>query len=284
MSTLENTPYLSPVGFQRAKSELIGTRFADLRAVTETGSTNADVRELLRARRPGDAAAAAPVVLVADHQTAGRGRLDRNWQAPPGASVLMSIGLPVDQLAPARRSLLTSALALAATDAGAQLGVSDLGIKWPNDLVVSRHDQPPLKVGGILAELVTSDAGDAVVLGIGLNANWPELPWDLADTATAFNQLLGHDVDREDLVVALLRSLDATWLPALDGPSAPDTLLSAYRERSATIGRRVRVELPTSTLLGTASSVTDEGALVVTDDDGAQHTVTVGDVVHLRPA
>jgi BirA family biotin operon repressor/biotin-[acetyl-CoA-carboxylase] ligase len=79
------------------------TRFADLRAVSETGSTNADVRDLLRARRPGDASATSPVVLVADHQTAGRGRLDRSWQAPPGASVLMSIGLPVDQLAPARQ-------------------------------------------------------------------------------------------------------------------------------------------------------------------------------------
>ena len=272
------------MGFQRAKSELIGTRFADLRAVSETGSTNADVRDLLRARRPGDASATSPVVLVADHQTAGRGRLDRSWQAPPGASVLMSIGLPVDQLAPARRSLLTSALALAATDAGAEVGVSDLGIKWPNDLVVSRAGKPPLKVGGILAELVTSDAGDAVVLGLGLNVNWPELPWDLADTATALNQLVGHDVDREDLVVSLLRALDATWLPALDGAAAPDALRAAYRERSATIGRRVRVELPTSTLLGTASSVTDEGALVVTDDDGVSHTVTVGDVVHLRSA
>src|SRR5690349_17796857 len=98
MSTFENTFYLSSVSFHRAKSALLGTRFGDLRSVAETGSTNADMRTLLGSAGLSGVGSPSPVVLVADHQTAGRGRLDRTWQAPPGASVLMSIGMPVEHL------------------------------------------------------------------------------------------------------------------------------------------------------------------------------------------
>src|SRR5690606_14739786 len=87
MSTFENTSYLSPVSFDRAKAAMAGTRFGDLRWVAETGSTNADVRNTIAERR----GSGPPLVLVADHQTAGRGRLQRSWEAPPGASVLMTI-------------------------------------------------------------------------------------------------------------------------------------------------------------------------------------------------
>ena len=282
------------MSLQRAKSDLLGTRFADLRSVDETGSTNADVRELLLAAAGGGTGAPAPIVLVADHQTAGRGRLDRTWEAPPGASILMSVGLVVTDLPVERRSLLTTCLALAAVDAAVAAGLDQVRLKWPNDLVVdgTGDDAPDdaaalgyRKLGGILAEQFTVDGvGDCVVLGLGLNVNWPELPEELSATATSLNHLAGRDLDREQLVVDLLRSLDAVRLPQLEAGAAPTELAAEYRRHSATLDRRVRVELPAGELVGLAVDVTSEGALVVQDDAGERHVVTVGDVVHLRPA
>lgn len=271
------------MSFERAKAALSGTRFADLRWVEETGSTNADVLELIAA----SGVVHRSIVLVADHQTAGRGRMQRVWEAPPGTSVLMSIGIPVDDVPAARRTLLTTALALAVTDAR-----PELRLKWPNDLVVPSaptavgDPADPLgyrKVGGILAESHRIGAGEWVVLGIGLNVNWPEVPAELAALATSIDRVVGHEIDREDLVAAVLGAFDARWLPLVEGADQRRELLAAYRERSSTLGGRVRVELPDGELVGTATDVTTEGALVVRDDDGVVHTVTVGDVVHLRP-
>lgn len=294
MSTFENTFYLSSVSFHRAKSALAGTRFGDLRSVPETGSTNADMRDLLASAALTGDTIPAPMVLLADHQTAGRGRLDRSWQAPPGSSVLMSIGMPVAAIDVSRRGLATTCLALAVTDATAAIGLSQVRIKWPNDLVVepsephsdSPEDGPGYrKLGGILAELhPIPGIGDCLVLGIGLNVNWPEIPPELVASATSLRHLAGDEVDRDDLVAAILLALDRTWLPAIE--STDDDLSafwSAYAARSATLGRRVRVELPGDVLLGEATGVTTDGALEVVDDAGRVHTVTVGDVVHLRP-
>jgi BirA family transcriptional regulator, biotin operon repressor / biotin---[acetyl-CoA-carboxylase] ligase len=272
------------MAFERAKAVLADSRFADLRWVATTGSTNADVVALLA---DGSAPAAggtagAGVVLVADHQTAGRGRLDRTWEAPPGSSVLMSVGLPLDGIAPERRTLLTSALALAVTDA-----VAELRIKWPNDLVAVAvgHDGGDRKVGGILAEAhAVPGRGAWVVIGLGLNVNWPAIPDELSAIATSLNLLRGAAVDRDDVVAAVLSAFDRTWLPLLaPAAGAPTGLLDAYRERSATLGRPVRAELPSGELVGTAVDVEPSGALVVEDADGRRHTVTAGDVVHLRP-
>ncbi len=269
------------MAFERAKAAVAGTRFADLRWVAETGSTNADVAGLLAAPAQDPAADGGAVVLVADHQTAGRGRLDRTWEAPPGGSVLMSVGMAVGGVPSERRTLLTAALALAVTDAAPALRV-----KWPNDLVAvgAGADGSDRKVGGILAEALTVPGrGDCVVVGLGLNVNWPAVPSELEGIATSLNLVLGGAVDREELVGGLLVALDATWLPRLE-PAAPVSgFLDAYRDRSATLGRRVRVELPAGELLGVAAEVGPTGALVVVDDDGRSHEVTVGDVVHLRP-
>ncbi len=271
--------------FERAKAALGGTRFADLRWVAETGSTNADVAGILRSADPS--AGRSPVVLIADHQVAGRGRRDRTWEARPGSSLLMSVGLPVGDIDAQRWSLLNAAVALAAVDAA-----PDLRIKWPNDLVAPRAGEggADLKVGGILAELHhdLGSQGPCIVIGLGLNLNWVEMPAELVDTATSLDILLGGRVDAEVVVTDLLVSLDSRWLPLLAGPSgSPDELLDAYRSRSATLGRTVRVELDAGSggdvLTGTADDIDGTGALQVTGTDGRLHTVTVGDVVHARP-
>ena len=261
----------------RAKAALTGTRFAALEWVDETGSTNADL--VLEA-----AAGAQDMALVADHQYLGRGRLDRHWQAPPGASLLMSV-LVRPPFPAAGPNLLSTALGLAAVDALSELASVEVGLKWPNDVVApgAGPDGADLKLGGLLAEMTGDAATGAVVLGIGLNVAWSGIgfPEEFAATATAVD-LLGGSVEREDLVVALLTALDP--VAELASPEACERLVERYRERCVTIGRRVRVELPASELVGTATDVTLDGALVVTDDDGRATTVTVGDVVHLRPA
>lgn len=271
--------------FERAKAALSGTRFADLRWVQETGSTNADVAEILRSGGPSTGRGA--VVLIADHQVAGRGRRDRTWEARPGSSLLMSIGLPVGELDPQRWSLLNAAVALAAVDAA-----PDLRIKWPNDLVApgAGESGADLKVGGILAELHhdVGDRGPCIVIGLGLNLNWVEMPGELADTATSLDILLGGDVDPDVIVADLLIALDSRWLALLaDASGGPDELLAAYRSRSATLGRTVKVELDAGSggdvLTGTADDIDATGALLVMGTDGRRHTVTVGDVVHARP-
>jgi len=269
------------MAFERAKAALVGTRFSDLRWVAGTGSTNADMLGLL-AERAGVPGPATPIVLLADHQSAGRGRLDRTWEAAPGSSLLMTIGLPLADLPVPRRTLLTAALAVSVTDAQ-----PELRIKWPNDLVAVGvgADGGDRKVGGILAEVHTvAGVGDCALLGMGLNVNWPQIPDDLDGIATSLNLLLGGDVDREVLVAELLVALDSRWLPLVGNRAGGiEEFLDAYRARSATLGRRVRVELPGAELFGTAVDIEPDGALVIEDDQRVRRAVTVGDVVHLRP-
>ena len=214
--------------------------------------------------------AAEGLVVVADHQTAGRGRLDRTWEAPPGSSLLVSVLLrsPADG-GPheAHRAVIAAAVALARavrTVAGV-----DAGMKWPNDVVVGDR-----KLAGILAE----HEGDALVVGLGVNVNWEAFPPELAATATACNLEAGHAVDRKSLLDAFLTEL-AT---ALGDPVATER---AHRELLVTLGRRVRVSLVRDGVLeGEAVGLGVHGELEVRDDSGVIHAVTTGDVVHLRPA
>jgi BirA family biotin operon repressor/biotin-[acetyl-CoA-carboxylase] ligase len=250
-----------------AKTKLSGSRFADIRWQDETGSTNADLLALARDRAPEG------IVLVADHQTAGRGRAGRTWIAPPEASLLLSVLLRP----PAARAGLTSmAMGLAAADGIESLAGFRPRLKWPNDLVwPGDGSAPDRKLAGILAEAHWPSANEvAVVVGIGINVNWPsDLPADLTDIAIAVNHVVGHDIDREQLLIHILQHLDGRHDQLLAG-----SIVDAWRASSATLGRRVRVDLGTETVEGVADDITDEGHLIV---DG--RTVTVGDVVHLRP-
>jgi BirA family biotin operon repressor/biotin-[acetyl-CoA-carboxylase] ligase len=249
-----------------AKTAMTGSRFADVRAVDETGSTNADLLALAREGAPEG------IVLVADHQTAGRGRNGRSWVAPPGASLLLSVLVrPPSRVA----GLSSMAMALAASDAVGDVAGRHPRLKWPNDLVWPGDGSAvDRKLAGILAEAHwPSEHEVAVVIGIGLNVNWPEdLPDELRDIATAVNHIAGRDVDRDDLLAKLLRQFDQRYDELLAG-----TIVDAWRTRSATLGRRVKVDLGAETIEGMAHDVTDDGHLVVGD-----RTIAVGDVVHLR--
>lgn len=260
-----------------ARTALRGSRFADVRWVAETGSTNADLRELAQE------GAADGIVLVADHQSAGRGRLDRTWIAPPGSSLLFSTLLRPD--APPRAlHLLTMAAAIAASDACAEVAGVRPRLKWPNDLVLSDAEGTDRKVTGILAESVIEDGRVvAVIVGVGINVNWPAaLPTELTAIATSLNHRAGREIDREALLVAHLRRLEQLLVDLFDHDGRA-ALRERYRELSATIGRRVRVELAEDVLVGTALDVDDDGSLVV-GVGGTAVPVVAGDVVHLRDA
>jgi len=275
-----------------ARSALAGSRFADVRWVAETGSTNTDALELAR---QGEAEG---VVLVADHQTAGRGRLGRTWEAPVGGSLLCTILLrPPAAVAPST----TMAVAVAAAEAVEELTGRAPRLKWPNDLVwPGDGSAADRKLAGILAEVDWPAASQissgwreprpqdrlVVAVGIGINVAWgDDVPADLADLAVAIDHLTAPDAapDRADLLVALLRHLDRRYAELLAGPDGAAALREAWRERSATLGRRVRIDLGADDLEGTAVDVTDEGHLVVETLEGDRRTIAVGDVVHLRP-
>jgi BirA family transcriptional regulator, biotin operon repressor / biotin---[acetyl-CoA-carboxylase] ligase len=235
-------------------------RFGEVHWLAETDSTN---RYLLDAAREG---APDGLVVVADHQHAGRGRLGRTWTAPPGASLLVSVLLR-PELPPDDRHLVVVAAAVAmARSVAATTGVV-ARVKWPNDLLVGDR-----KLAGILAEA----AGDALVVGIGVNLEWPEIPAELEGIATAANLEGGRPTTREQLLGAFLVEYAACLA------DLPETR-RAYRSLLGTVGRRVRVERADSTLVGTATGIDDAGRLLV-ESDGTVHAITAGDVVHLRPA
>jgi BirA family biotin operon repressor/biotin-[acetyl-CoA-carboxylase] ligase len=207
--------------------------------------------------------AADGLVVVADEQTAGRGRLGRTWESPPGSSLLVSVLLRRGD----EPGHAVMAVGVALAEAVEQVAGVETGLKWPNDLLVGDR-----KLAGILAE---SD-GDSLVVGAGCNVEWERFPDELVETATACNLEAGRSVDRDALLDAFLDHLS----DALDaGPAVVD----AYRSRLATLGRFVRVHhLLGDDLVGTAIGVTGDGALVVRDDSGTDHAVVSGDVHHLR--
>jgi BirA family biotin operon repressor/biotin-[acetyl-CoA-carboxylase] ligase len=242
--------------------------------VAETGSTNAD---LLAAAREG---AAHGTVLVADHQSSGRGRLGRSWSAPSGTALLCSILL---RLQPgAERQGAVWAVGLAARSAVHDVGGFEPELKWPNDLLVGER-----KLAGILAESLVSGSGassdDAVVVGLGLNVDWgrsrPALPPEVRSRAVTVAEIARRPIDRGDVLRALLVRL-APLLELWTGQ--PDELHARYRAGLATLGRVVRVSLPGEELEGEAADVTRHGELVVWTVEGQRRVVSAGDVVHLR--
>jgi len=224
-------------------------------------STN---RHALDAARAG---AADGLVVVADEQTAGRGRLGRTWESPPGSSLLVSVVLRRAGGAGRDAARVVMAAGVALAQAVEQVAGVDVGLKWPNDLQVGER-----KLAGLLAEA----EGDALVVGAGCNVNWEAFPEALTATATACNLEAGHVVDRDALLDAFLDRFS-------DALAAGDAVLDDYRARLATLGRVVRVEhVRGDDLVGTAVGITDDGALVVRDDGGTDHTVVAADVHHLR--
>ncbi|WP_030485022.1 biotin--[acetyl-CoA-carboxylase] ligase [Nocardioides aequoreus] len=237
----------------------------EVEVVPESASTNAELAERFRA------GAGERLALAAQHQTAGRGRLGRDWVVTPGSSLTVSFLLEPDVEArrwtwlPLLTGVATARAVTAATGLGARL-------KWPNDVLVD-----DAKVGGILLERVEREGHAAAVVGVGLNVlqTREELP---VETATSL-ALAGVAADRTTLLAALLRELDTAYDAWLRG----EDLRAAYLGLCSTLGRAVRVTVPGGVVEGEAVDVDADGRIVVRTAAGEEH-LGAGDVVHVRPA
>ncbi|HYN75911.1 MAG TPA: biotin--[acetyl-CoA-carboxylase] ligase [Candidatus Limnocylindria bacterium] len=244
-----------------------GSSWVSVDVVDSTGSTQVDL-----AARARSGSAVSGAVLVAEEQTTGHGRLDRSWVSPPRAgltfSVLLSPTVPV-----ASWGWLPLLTGLAVVEGIAVATGLETSLKWPNDVL----DAAGHKLAGILAERVDLAQVPHAVVGIGINVSTrrAELP---GETASSLQLSGAEHSDRLPLLTAALRALDvrlAAWEDGVD-------LAHDYRAACATIGRTVRVELPShEPLVGVAVDVDPEGRLVVEGADG-RTAVAAGDVVHLR--
>ena len=238
------------------------------------GSTNDRARELLRAAG-GDGEG---VAVVADLQTAGRGRQGRSWLSPPGANLLVSVGLR-PALSGRDGWWLGAVAALAACAAcEAHDPSARLFVKWPNDL----YTADGMKVGGILVEAeLEADRVVSAVIGLGLNANWRRhtMPPDLVPTATSLADVTGCEVDRVSLLAGYLGALDEE-VARLERSLSP---IDRLRQLSWLDGRWVEVDAAGSRIEGRASGIADDGALLVETSSGTR-SIAFGEVVHVSAA
>jgi BirA family biotin operon repressor/biotin-[acetyl-CoA-carboxylase] ligase len=269
-------PPLNAAALRRALVRA-GGLWTDVQVVARTGSTNSDLVARAAEGRAGEGA-----VLVAEEQTSGRGRLDRQWTAPARSGLFFSVLLRPAGIPVARWGWLPLLTGVAVATALSRAAGVDTSLKWPNDLLVTVGGEER-KAGGILAER----SGEyAVVIGVGLNVTLraDELP---VPTAGSLALAGAAGTDRDPLLRAMLRSLEewyGRWRAA-DGDPAACGLQETYAAGCATLGRVVRAELPGDrSVVGEAVAVDGDGRLVLATGQGVREPVGAGDIVHLRPA
>lgn len=255
----------------RLRRALEGSMWTRLDVVERTQSTNSDVAEAAQSGAPEG------LVVAAEHQVAGRGRLGRVWQAPARSGLAVTVLLRPVEIAATRWPWLPLLTGVAVRDALARGADVPARVKWPNDVLVEER-----KVAGILVERVETPVGPAAVVGMGVNVS---LDADDIPVPEATSLLLsgGGLVDRTTLLVEILIALETeygSWRRA--GGEAAAGLRTAYLSACDTLGRRVRVSLPDGTVVvGTATGIDAAGQLSV-DVGGATRRYGAGDVVHLR--
>lgn len=249
-----------------------GSLWREIEVLAVSPSTNASVVERARAgESPG-------LVVVAEHQTSGRGRLDRAWVTPPRAALTFSVLLAPDKVPTRRWPWLPLLVGIAVSEAVRRVTGVETGLKWPNDVLVG--DQ---KLAGILVERVERDHGDAVaVVGVGINVSTTreELPVPNATSLALQGAVM---LDRTVLLREALRALEALyvqWQAELGDPDAG--LLESYVRRCTTLGREVEVHVPTGEIVhGVATAIDADGRLRVSTASGSR-ALGAGDVVHVR--
>jgi len=236
----------------------------------EVGSTNDLARQLAGEGAPEG------TLVITDHQTAGRGRLDRAWLAPPGTSLLFSL-LFRPPLTPPQAPRVTMAVALGVVAGIAQVTGLEPRLKWPNDVLVKGR-----KVCGLLAESgMTGERLDHVVVGVGLNVNFdPQEVPGIPSTATSLAVALGRPVARAPLLQAILSAIEQRYERLCAGESPRDD----WAARLDTLGQHVRVVTPGGLEEGIAEDVDLDGVLLLRRPDGSLVRILVGDVTRVRPA
>jgi BirA family biotin operon repressor/biotin-[acetyl-CoA-carboxylase] ligase len=233
-------------------------------------STNNEVAQLAsRGAEEGTA-------VVADEQTAGRGRLQRTWTSPKGAGLYFSILLR-PEISQDRWPLITFMAALAVSDALQEACGLETEIKWPNDLLAGER-----KICGILAEVIETEAGRAIVLGIGINLTNEAYPRDLVGHAVSVAEVSPRIVEREEVLAGLLRALTRRYL-SLQEPGGASSVIEEWMSRSSYgEGKLVRVTNGDEMLTGITRGLEKDGALRLQLEGGAIRTIRAGDVVQVR--
>jgi BirA family transcriptional regulator, biotin operon repressor / biotin---[acetyl-CoA-carboxylase] ligase len=217
------------------------------------------------------------VSVVADEQTAGRGRLQRAWSSPKGAGLYFSILLR-PKIATDYWPLITMMAAVAVYDALGDACRLQADIKWPNDLLSGER-----KICGILAEAIETPSGRAVIVGIGINLTEDAYPTELADVATSVSEATGRPVDREALLNSLLRWL-AHWYSLLNESAGPESIVNAWTNRSSyAFGRLVQVSNGDDVWHGTTCGIERDGALRLRTPSDEIKRIRAGDVFSIRP-
>lgn len=236
----------------------------------EIGSTNDRARAALA--EPGGEGLA----VVADLQTAGRGRRGRTWLSPAGVNLMVSLALR-PHMRPELSSLLGLSVALALREACSSVAPSaGLAIRWPNDLV----DRGGRKVAGILIETVLAE-GRLVeaVIGMGINANWSrdEMPPEIAAQATSLRELTGSPIERPALLSHLLEALDLE-IRTLERGESP---IARARAASWLDGREVEVDIGEQSVSGRVAGLGDDGSLLI-DAPAGRAALAIGEVIRVK--
>jgi len=248
-------------------NELSETRFNKIKHISKTGSTNSDLVSKASELPNG-------FILVADYQTKGRGRLERNWEAPPSKNLLFSVLLhPNWEME--RNQLVTPALALSTVEVLEHLGLR-ANVKWPNDVMVESESDK--KVAGILAEYVQQEK-PALVVGMGLNIKWPQQE-DLAPPNSISLNACGIEKDRWEMLIEILKNFEKRLLE-ISSKKGPIAFRHAYVARSSTIGYQVKVAKSDGDVMGKAIDVEEDGSLIIENEYGTT-SITAGDVIHLK--
>ncbi|MFA6469621.1 MAG: biotin--[acetyl-CoA-carboxylase] ligase [Bacteroidota bacterium] len=210
-------------------------------------------------------------VIIAEEQTAGRGRLQRNWQSPKGANLLFSIVLYPD-FGMEKISLLPFAGSLAVADAIDSVTGLSATCKWPNDVLINNK-----KVCGMLAESSTTATEiKKIILGIGINVNQKEFPAELSAKATSLKIESGKDLDRIFLVQKVLEELEHRYIQLSNFP--PQQLLNDWRMKALLFGKKITVLESEFSFAATAIDVAEDGSLIIQTEDGEKRSIFAGDV------
>lgn len=212
------------------------------------------------------------LLVVADEQTAGKGRRGRCWQSPPGQAIYMTLALQ-PTFSPDKASMLTLVMAYAVAQAIAAVTGLEVSIKWPNDVVVNKK-----KVCGILTEMSAGKEGiESVVIGTGINVNQQEFPLELADTATSLFMETGHPVDRERLIAKTMDYFETAYELFLEKENLA-FMQEQYNGMLANYNREVAVLEPQGKYEGVAEGINEHGELLVRKADGVLVKVYAGEV------
>jgi len=245
-----------------------GARLGPISVLEQTASTNDDARALARGGAPHGA------VVLAEAQSAGRGRGTHRWYSPPGASIYASL-VWRPRLESSRLAMLALAVGVGvARGVDAHLSVPRARIKWPNDVYVDDR-----KIAGILVEASLGSGAPLAIVGVGLNVGVREFPTDLATIATSLLLAGGRDLDRSLVAATLLASVDDACRDLEAGLSSDDVtrssrVLEELGERDCLIGRAVRI----GEVVGAAAGIDTEGRLLVRRADGVLEAVVSGEV------